>query len=106
MDKEELFAAAKQEIFGEKPTCSLARIGYDMAVRYYGTIVPAAESALLEIAMPTDTLRTELKNASNFVRDVDIDAFMPETKEALVLCAENFNARYAPLLEELNFKAA
>ena len=106
MDKEELFALAKQEIFGEEPTCSLARIGYDMAVRYYGTIVPAAESALLEIAMPTDTLRTELSNATKFVEDVPIHAFLPETKEALERCASNFNARYAPLLEQLNFKAA
>jgi hypothetical protein len=106
MNKEELFAAAKTEIFGEIPHCPMAQVGRNMAINYFSPLILEAESVMLDMRVPHSGLDVMLKNAFSFSNEVVLTAFPDETKEALKLCADNFRSRYEPLLKELQFKAA
>ena len=106
MTKEDLFALAKQQIFGDKPKSQPELVGYNMAVRYYSPIILDAESALLGLSVPTSCLRTNLENAATFTEYCGMRVFLPETRKVLERYASNFNSRYAVLLEESTPKGA
>lgn len=106
MDKEELFAAAKLDIFGETPECPMAKIGRRMAMGYFMPVLHDAESVMLDMRVPHDSLVTTLQNAFTFSQESSFEAFPEKTKAALDECAEKFKARYEPLLQELTLRAA
>lgn len=104
MTNEDLFALAKQQIFGDAPKSKAERLGYEMALRYYSPIIKDAESVLLGLSMPTSCLRINLENAATFTQYCGMRVFLPETRKALELYASNFNTRYAPVLEEMTIR--
>lgn len=106
MKKEELFAAAKNEIFGEVPSCPMAQVGRNMAINYFGKLIEDAEAVMLDMRVPHNGLDIALNNAFGFASDSALSAFPDETKKALQECADNFRSRYEPLLKELELKAA
>jgi hypothetical protein len=103
MNKEELLAAAKEEIFGPVPSCKMAQIGRNMAVSYFDSLIEDAEAVMLDMRMPHIGFETVLQNAFTFSSD---ERFPEETQAAAQKCTDNFRTRYEPLLEELNLKAA
>lgn len=106
MTKEELFANAKEAVFGPVPACKMARIGRNMAISYYGTIIEDAEAVMLDMRMPHNGFDITLQKAFKFYSDLAMTAFPDETKAAIKACNDNFRARYKELLEELIAKAA
>jgi len=106
MKKEELFAAAKKEIFGEIPRCPMAQVGRNMAINYFGKLIEDAEAVMLDMRMPHSGFDIMLNNAFTFSNDSVLRAFPDETKDALRWCADNFRSRYEPLLKELEIRAA
>ena len=101
MTKEELFANAKEAVFGPVPMCKMALIGRNMAISYYDTIIEDAEAVMLDMRMPHGGFDIMLRKAFNFYNDLAQSAFPEETKAAIKACNDNFRARYNPLLEEL-----
>lgn len=106
MNEEDLFAAAKLEIFGAEPSHPATRIGRNMAISYFDPIIRHAEAVQIGVSMPDGILATALRNAFTFPDDSVMDYFPTETKEAIVEYTGNFRARYEPLLEKLDFRAA
>lgn len=106
MTKEELFANAKEAVFGPAPSCKMACIGRNMAVSYFGPIIEDAEAVLLDMRVPHIGFETALQNAFTFANDAVLKPFPAQAREAVQACADNFRARYEPLLKELEFKAA
>lgn len=106
MNEEDLFAAAKLEIFGEEPSLPATRIGRNMAMNYLGSIIRQAEAVHVGLKMPDQVLRTSLRHAFDFAEDPVMSYFPPETKRALDEYTGKFRERYEPLLEELDFRAA
>lgn len=103
---EELFAAARNEIFGMAPSDKLARVGYNMAVTYYDPLIEGAERALLGIGMPEMVLPSALVHAREFTEYHTLDYFERPTLNALIACSERFQKRYEPLYEQYGLKAA
>jgi hypothetical protein len=101
MTKEELFANAKEAVFGPIPSCKMARIGRNMAISYFDTIIEDAEAVMLDMRVPHGGFDVMLLNAFNFYKDAALSAFPDETKAAIKACNDNFRSRYEPLLEEL-----
>ena len=106
MNKEELFAAAKDEIFGVSPACPMARVGRNMAISYFNPIIEDAEAVLLDLRVPHSGFATTLLNACKFYDAMTETPFPPETIQAVKRCQDNFCARYDTLLKELSLKAA
>lgn len=106
MKKEELFAMAKEAIFGKPPEEGEKLIGYNVAVSYFGILVKPAETALLDLGMMEPGLPTYLKNAFEFSSYEPLRHFSPEARNMIKQCASNFKERYEPLLEKPEFKAA
>lgn len=106
MITEELFAAAKQEIFGEEPDCAMERLGRRVAISYFSTVIRDAEPVRLDLCVPHSELATLISNAFTFSGETVLDTFPVAAKAAIDQCAKNFRTRYEPLLEELTFKAA
>lgn len=106
MTKEELFAIAKEDVFGPQPSCKKAIIGYNMAVSYFGPILIDAESVLLDMRKPHDGLAKSIENAFQFSQEKVIQSFPDETKKVISRCTRNFRTRYEPLLKEIGTKAA
>lgn len=99
MYNHELFAQAKETIFGHPPQCRIALIGYNVAVNYYSSLIVEAEPVLQKIAPPKRHFYTYLKNAFEFSSYGAFRQFPAESLAALKQCADNFRARYEPLLE-------
>lgn len=106
MNEEDLFAAAKLEIFGEEPTQPATKIGRNMAISYLGPIIRQAEAVQIGVRMPDGILATTLRNAFTFSDEKVMDYFPPETQKAIAEYTSNFRARYEPLLKKLDFRAA
>ncbi len=106
MQKEQLFADAKKSIFGEPPTCQFAIVGYNMAVNYYGSLVAEAEAAIENPIHAPSHLPLVLRNAFEFSSYAAIQTLPKKTLHALKVCAENFKARYEPLVDALDVKAS
>ncbi len=106
MRKEELFATAKADIFGQNPECPKARVGRNIAINYFGRLVEDAEAVLLDMRVPHGGFVNMLQNAFGFSTDPVMQNFPRETLEAVRACENNFRARYQPLMEELALKAA
>lgn len=105
MTREELFANAKEAVFGPIPSCKMARIGRNMAISYFDAIIEDAEAVMLDMRMPHNGLYVTLEKAFKFYNDLAMTAFPDETKAAIKACNDNFRARYTPLLQELNATA-
>ena len=105
MQKEQLFAEAKKSIFGEPPACEFAIVGYNMAVSYYGGLIPDAEAAMTNPIEAPAHLPLVLRNAFEFSSYEAIQIFPMKTLEALKRCADNFKTRYQPLVDALEAKA-
>lgn len=105
MQKEQLFADAKRSIFGEAPTCELAVVGYNMAVNYYGSLIADAETAMENPMTAPAHLPLVLRNAFEFSSYGAIQILPEKTLKTLQRCADNFRARYQPLVEALDVRA-
>jgi hypothetical protein len=101
MYKQELFAKAKESIFGQPPECRLAQIGYNIAVSYYSILIAEAEPVLQKLEKPRTHFQIYLKNALEFSSYGAFRQFPPESLAVLNRCSENFRTRYEPLLEGL-----
>lgn len=101
MYKQEMFAKAKESIFGQPPECRLARIGYNIAVSYYSILIDEAEPILQNLEPPKKHFRVYLKNAMLFSSYGAFRQFPPESLAALRRCSDNFCNRYGPLLKDL-----
>lgn len=99
---EETFAQAKAIIFGPPPDCRIALIGYNIAVNYYSNLIDEAEPVLQEQAQPALYFKTYLENAFQFASYGAFRQFPAESFNALKQCADNFRARYEPLLQRLH----
>lgn len=106
MNEEDLFAAAKLDIFGREPKLPATRIARKMALCYLEPIMRLAEAVQIGTRMPDHMLALHLRNAFDFSRDPSMNLFPQETKEALDEYARNFQTRYEPLLKELELRAA
>lgn len=106
MNEEDLFAAAKMEIFGEEPTHPATKIGRNMAINYFAPIIRQAEAVQIGVSMADGILATTLRNAFTFSDEKVMDYFPSETQQAIAEYTGNFRARYEPLLKKLDFKAA
>ena len=104
MNKEDLFASAKQTVLGDPPTCKVALIGYNIANNYFGNLIVEAESVLQKIEMPRMSLTIYLTKAFEFSAYGGFKQFPPETQTVIVQCTNNFRARYEPLLKQLELK--
>ena len=105
MHKERLFAEAKKSIFGEPPACAFEIVGSNMAVTYYGSLIPEAEAAMTNPIQAPAHLPLILKNAFEFSSYEAIQIFPRKTLDTLKRCAENFRSRYQPLVEALEARA-
>lgn len=101
MQKQDLFAQAKEKIFGHPPKCRIALIGYNVAVNYYSSLIAEAEPVLQKIAMPQRHFPTYMRNAFEFSSYGAFRQYPAESLATLRQCADNFRARYEPLLEGL-----
>ncbi len=101
MIKEELFAHAKEDVFGIPPDCRKALIGYNMAINYFEYLVEEAEPVLQQIEAPRHTLRMYLENGFRFSDYAALRNFPPETIQAIEDATNNFRERYEPLLRKL-----
>lgn len=101
MQKQDLFAQAKETIFGRPPQCRIALIGYNVAVNYYTSLITEAEPVLQDIVPPQRHFQTYMRNAFEFSSYGAFRQFPAESLAALKQCAENFRTRYEPLLERL-----
>lgn len=101
MYNQDLFAQAKEIIFGHPPQCRIALVGYNVAVNYYSSLIAEAEPVLQNMAPPRLHFYTYLKNAFEFTSYGAFLRFPPESLATLKRCADNFRARYEPLLEGL-----
>ncbi len=106
MDREELFAAARKDILGKRPTDRIALIGYNVAESYFGDIIRRAESVLLDMEMPTSDLPTLLGNAFEFSAYPALRELPAPSLEVLDACCERFRNRYHELHEKYALKAA
>ena len=97
---EELFANAKNDVFGAPPDCHKALIGYKMAINYFECLVKEAEPVLQQIEAPRHTLSLYLKNSFRFSDYAALRNFPPETIAAIEEAANNFRVRYEPLLRK------
>lgn len=101
MNKDELFAAAKADIFGPEPECPMAMVGRNVAKSYFEKLIEDAEAVMLDMRVPNIGFDVMLRNAFKFDRDLAIGAFPDEAKAAIVACNDNFRSRYAKLLKQL-----
>lgn len=101
MNKEEIFSAAKEAIFGPYPSDPELRIAYNMAETCIGGTIRDAESSYVGFKMPDDVLVGSLKQAFLFHTDAAFQYFSDKTKNTLKTYAENLQDRYTPLLREL-----
>ncbi len=101
MQKQDLFAQAKETIFGCPPKCRIALIGYNVAVNYFSSLIAEAEPVLQDIVPPQRNFQTYMRNAFEFSSYGAFRQFPAESLAMLRQCADNFRARYEPLLERL-----
>jgi hypothetical protein len=106
MNKEQLFAQAKREIFGAKPKDPEALIGYNWAVTQFESIIEEAEGVYLGIRMPKTGLSTYIRNAFSVTSEPTLKMFPQKTQEVMFRCCEKFRERYEELLDKLEPKAA
>ena len=106
MNKEDLFASAKQTVLGQPPACKIALIGYNIANNYFGNLIIEAESVLQKIEMPRTNLVIYLSKAFEFSSYGGFKQFPIETQTVISQCTDNFRTRYEPLLKQLELRAA
>lgn len=104
MTIEELFALAKQEIFGDVPDCRFAKVAYNMAHIYYDKLIEDAEAVSQGAMIPYLGFSMSVEKGCKFANEKDLEAFPEEIKDFLKECTKRFSEKYGHLA--IGIKAA
>ena len=97
MTIEELFAQAKQEIFGDVPGCVFEKVAYNMAHIYYEKLIEDAEAISQGAMIPYLGFAMSVEKACTFAQEPDLNAFPEEVRNYLIECGERFTRKYGHL---------